>query len=153
MDASKVKRLIDEALLENESLFLVDWSISPGNQIQVLVDGDDGLPIEEVVRISRHIESNLDREQDDFALTVSSPGLDRPLKMPRQYQKNMGRTLKIKTANQEIKGEVIKVTDDAVTLQWKQREPKPVGKGKHTVQKEEEVPFEEIEKATIHIDI
>ncbi|MGI9527879.1 MAG: ribosome assembly cofactor RimP [Weeksellaceae bacterium] len=153
MDASKVKNLIDEAIAENESLYLVDWSISTGNQIQVLIDGDKGLSIDEVVRISRHIDQNLDREEEDFSLTVSSPGLDRPLSMPRQYQKNIGRLLKVKTKSGEIKGEIIAATNDSVTLQWKQREPKPVGKGKHTVQKEEEIPYSEIEKATIHLDI
>lgn len=153
MNTSKVKQLIDEALEENESLYLVDWSVSSSNQIQVLVDGDEGLPIEEVVRISRHIEHNLDREEDDFALTVSSPGLDRPLTLPRQYQKNIGRKLKVKTTNGEFKGEVVEATDEYVVLQWKQREPKPVGKGKHTVQKEEKIPYSEIEKATIHIEI
>lgn len=153
MDTTIVKHLIDEALGENDSLYLVDWSISPSNQIQVLVDGDNGLSIEEVVRISRHIEQNLDREQDDFSLTVSSPGLDRPLSLPRQYKKNIGRKLNVRTSEGKFTGKIVAVTEESVTLQWKQREPKPVGKGKHTVQKEEIIPYDKIEKATIHLDI
>ena len=88
MDKNKINTLIEEAIEANSELFLVDWSLSAGNKIEVLVDGDNGLPIDEVVRISRHIEHNLDREAEDFSLTVSSPGLSRPLEMPRQYIKN-----------------------------------------------------------------
>lgn len=153
MHSPRVKQLIDEALAENESLFLIDWSISAGNKIEVLVDGDNGLPIDEVVRISRHIEHNLDREEEDFSLTVSSPGLNRPLEIPRQYQKNIGRKLNVKTTDSELKGEIISATEDAVTIAWKQREPKPIGKGKHTVEKKQTIPYTEIIKATIHIDI
>lgn len=153
MNTSQIQTLIHEALAENTELFLVDWSVSPNNKIEVLVDGDNGLPIDEVVRISRHIEHNLDREQEDFALMVSSPGLDRPLETPRQYIKNIGRKLKVKTADTEVKGTITQADEQSITLAWKTREPKPIGKGKHTVQKSETIPYESIEKATIHLDI
>ncbi len=95
MNQELVKQLIDEAIAENSSLFLVEWSISAENAIQVLVDGDQGLSIDEIVRISRHVEHNLDREEADFSLNVSSAGVGNPLTIPRQYRKNIGRTLKI----------------------------------------------------------
>lgn len=153
MNLSEVQNLINEAVAENPELFLVDWSISPSNKIEVLVDGDNGLPIDEVVRISRHIEHNLDRESEDFALTVSSPGVTRPLETPRQYKKNLGRRLELKTKENQYKGVIVEVDETSVTLEWKAREPKPIGKGKHTVTKTEKIMFENIDKATIQIDI
>ena len=153
MNLSEVQNLINEAVAENPELFLVDWSISPSNKIEVLVDGDNGLPIDEVVRISRHIEHNLDRESEDFALTVSSPGVTRPLETPRQYKKNLGRRLEVQTKENQYKGVIVEVDETSVTLEWKAREPKPIGKGKHTVTKTEKIMFENIDKATIQIDI
>lgn len=149
----KVAHLIEEAVAENPDLFLVDWSITPAHQIEVLVDGDNGLPIEEVVRISRHVEHNLDREEADFSLTVSSPGINRPLELPRQFIKNLNRKIKLNTLeNVEIKGTIVAADEDKVTLSWKTREPKPIGKGKHTVEKTQEIPYAEIKKAVIQID-
>lgn len=148
----EVERLVIEAVAENKELFLVDWSISSDNRIEVLVDGDNGLPIEEVVRISRHIEHNLDREESDFSLTVSSPGLSRPLEFPRQYKKNVGKRIKVKTQEKELVAKLKEADDEGVLLYWKQREPKPKGKGKHTVEKEERLLYKEIEKAIIQVD-
>uniref|UniRef100_UPI0039A48F98 ribosome assembly cofactor RimP n=1 Tax=Ornithobacterium rhinotracheale TaxID=28251 RepID=UPI0039A48F98 len=150
----KVEKLITEAIAENPALFLISWNIDAQNQIQVLVDGDEGLPMEEVVRISRHIEHNLDREAEDFALTVSSPGVDYPLQSERQFKKNIGRLLKVKTESQgEIKARLEEVNEEGITLTWKQREKKPVGKGKHTVEKVEKIPFGDIKKAVVQIEI
>ena len=69
MDKALVKELIDGALAENPAVFLVDWSISPDNDIKVWVDGDDGVDLEEIIRISRAIEHSdrLDREAEDFS--------------------------------------------------------------------------------------
>lgn len=153
MVRSEIQRLINEALSENPDLFLVDWTLSSANKIDVLIDGDNGLPIEEVVRISRHIEHNLDREKEDFSLTVSSPGLSRPLEIPRQYIKNIGRKLKVNTEDKELKGTITVANEESVTITWKTREPKPIGKGKHTVQKEETIPYHLIKKATIQVEI
>ena len=148
----KAEKLIHEAIQENPDLFLIEYSISADNRIEVCVDGDNGLPVEEIVRISRHIEHNLDREENDFSLTVSSPGLSRPLEIPRQFKKNIGRKLKVKTEETELKGELTEVTEDGIVLEWKQREKKPKGKGKHTVEKKEKILFSDIKKAIVHID-
>ena len=153
MNTAEIQKLIDEAIAENQELFLVDWSLKSGNKIEVLVDGDNGLSIDEVVRISRHIEHNLDREKEDFSLIVSSPGLDRSLNTERQFRKNIGRKIKINTAAGEFNGEITAAGPEALTLQWKAREPKPVGKGKHTVTKTEEISYNDIQKAIIQVDI
>jgi ribosome maturation factor RimP len=153
MNQEKVKKLIDEAVEENPSLFLIDWKISPDNSIEVLVDGDESISIEEIVRISRHVEHNLDREEEDFSLNVSSAGVGNPLILPRQFKKNLGRILKIlKTEdNKEIEGELVSADENAIELKWKTREPKLVGKGKQTVEKQEKINYSNIKKAIVKI--
>lgn len=152
MNQDLIKQLIDEAIEENPSLFLVDWKVSADNSIEILVDGDQGLPIEEIVRISRHVEHNLDREADDFSLNVSSPGVGNPLTIPRQYIKNIGRTLKVsREGEKDIEGELVEADDEKIVLKWTAREPKPIGKGKHTVEKQESIAYKEIKKAVVKI--
>jgi ribosome maturation factor RimP len=147
----KVEKLLEDALAEKPSLFLLDMTISETNQIRVVLDGDTGVSVQDCIDVSRAIEHNLDREEEDFSLEVHSAGVSEPLKMVRQYKKNLGRSLQIKTEEGTIEGEVIAVTDEAVTLQWKSREPKPVGKGKVTVQKEAKVPYNDIVEAKVMI--
>ncbi len=147
----KTQRLLDEALAENPSLFLIDCKIHPDNSIEVTIDGDDGVTVENCIAVSRAIEHNLDRDEEDFSLQVMSAGVSEGLKHIRQYKKNVGRKLKVKTHLAIVEGELIRVTDDAVTLTWKAREPKPVGKGKITVTKEAVIAFENIVEAKVMI--
>lgn len=153
MNQELVKKLIEEAIEENPQLFLVEWKISADNHIEILVDGDEGLSIDEIVRISRHVEHNLDREEVDFSLNVSSAGVGSPLIMPRQYRKNIGRTLKITRADggKDLEGELVSADDEGILLKWEAREPKSVGKGKHTVEKEEKLVYSDIKKAIVKI--
>lgn len=148
----KVLPLLEQALADNPSLFLIDVSISENNQIRVIIDGDNGVTVEDCIAVSRAIEHNLDRETEDFSLEVMSAGVSEPLTLPRQYKKNVGRKLKVKTeAGETIEGELTQSDEDTVTLQWKAREPKPVGKGKVTVQKEAVLPYKEIVEAKVMI--
>ncbi len=148
----KVQSLLEEALNENPSLFLIDFNIHSGNSIEVIVDGDQGVKVEDCIAISRAIEHNLDREQEDFSLQVMSAGVTEGLKHERQYAKNIGRKLKVKTEdNGVIEGELISTTNDHIKLAWKTREPKPVGKGKVTVTKEACIAYKEIQEAKVMI--
>lgn len=148
----KVAKLLENALEENKSLFLIDLNISEDNQIRVILDGDKGVTVEDCIAVSRAIEHNLDREEYDFSLEVMSAGVSEPLTLPRQYKKNIGRNLKIKTKDGEkIEGELTAANDDSFTLKWSAREPKPVGKGKVTVQKEVTLPYKDIMEAKVMI--
>lgn len=148
----KVEELLKNALDENKSLFLIDLTISEDNQIRVILDGDKGVTVEDCIAVSREIEHNLDREEYDFSLEVMSSGVSEPLTLPRQYKKNLGRTLKVKTTKEEkIEGELIAANDESCTLTWSAREPKPVGKGKVTVQKEALLPYKDIMEAKVMI--
>jgi ribosome maturation factor RimP len=151
MDQNLVKTLVDEAVAENDSLFLIDLNFLPNNKIKVIVDGDQGISLKECVRISRHVEHNLDREEEDFALEVTSPDITQPLTVKRQYQKNINRVLKVKTEAGEVEGTLVAVDEQEISLQWKTREPKPVGKGKVTVEKHATIAFTDIKEAKVKI--
>lgn len=151
MDQDKVKKLVDSALLENDSLFLIELSFLANNKIKVVIDGDQGVPLSECVRVSRAVEHNLDREEDDFSLEVTTPDITQPLTNKRQYFKNIGRTLKVKTEGEKLEGILTEVKEDTISLHWKTREPKPVGKGKVTVEKEATVNFKDIIEAKVKI--
>ena len=149
MFKDKVRTLLDNALTENESLFLIDFTIDAGNKIRVILDGDNGVSLSDCMAISRGIEHNLDREEEDFSLEVTSAGATTPLELPRQYKKNIGRKLEVKTLEETFEGNLTAATDESITLEWKAREPKPIGKGKHTVQKKEEIVFSDIKEAKV----
>jgi ribosome maturation factor RimP len=147
----RVKQLLQDVLDEHPALFLIDLSISENNQIKVIIDGDEGVKVEDCMAVSRGIEHNLDREEKDFSLEVLSAGVSEPLTLFRQYKKNIGRKLNIRTETETIEGNLTAVNQAAVTLQWKTREPKPIGKGKITVQKEAIVPYKNIVEAKVMI--
>ena len=151
MDKKIIQDLLDEALAENESLFLIDLSFSSDNRIQVVIDGDTGVPLNECIRINRAIENNFDKEEVDFALEVTSPDIAEPLKVKRQYRKNLNRILKVKTADETLEGTLVEVNEEQIVLTWKAREPKPIGKGKVTVEKRAEVAFQDIKEAKVKI--
>jgi ribosome maturation factor RimP len=151
MDHKKIKDLVDEALALNESLFLIDLIISENNKIQVTVDGDNGVPLSECIRISRNVEHNLDREEEDFSLVVTTPDISHPLKEKRQYVKNINRILKVTTAEDKLEGTLVEADDEKIVLNWKAREPKPIGKGKVTVQKSATLTYKEIKEAKVKI--
>ena len=147
----KVENLLQEAFEENNSLFLIELSIDDANHISVVIDGDNGVSVNDCIAVSRKIEHNLDREEEDFSLDVASAGVSRPLTMPRQYRKNIGRKLAVTTSEGKVEGELVKMEGETITLQWKAREPKPVGKGKVTVNKEAVLPLEDIKEAKVII--
>lgn len=148
----KVAQLLASALEENKSLFLIDLDITESNQIRVIIDGDKGVTVEDCIAVSRQIEHNLDREAYDFSLEVMSAGISEPLTLPRQFKKNIGRNLKIKTKNdKKIEGELTEANNISCTLRWSERVPKPVGKGKVTVQKEAALHYEDIMEAKVMI--
>ncbi|WP_299155833.1 ribosome assembly cofactor RimP [uncultured Tenacibaculum sp.] len=151
MNQEKVRELLQEALQENESLYLIDLQFLANSKIKVIVDGDSGVQLNECVRISRKIEHNLDREEEDFSLEVTTPDISHPLMVKRQYVKNVNRILKVKTEIEEIEGTLTEVTDENITLHWKAREPKPIGKGKHTVEKTVTLVYEDIKEAKVKI--
>ena len=91
----KVTALLQEAFEEYENLFLIDLKIKGNNEIVVVIDGDQGVTVQDCINVSRKVEHNLDREEEDFSLEVMSAGATEPLINTRQYKKNEGRDLEV----------------------------------------------------------
>ncbi len=147
----KVNDLLTEVLLDKPSVFLIDLTITDSFKIIVNLDGDNGVALQDCIDVSRAVENNLDREEQDFSLEVASVGVGSPLKMVRQYKKNVGRTLIVKLATQTIEAELVEANDNFIILSWQAREAKKVGKGKETVQKTQEIPYAEIKEAIVTV--
>ena len=150
----KVEALVQEALVENPSLFLIDLTIGGDNSIRVLLDGDQGVTLETCIQVSRKVEHNLDREENDFSIEVSSCGVGSPLTIPRQFKKNVTRKLEVTDReDKQVQGTLVEATDTSFTLQWKAREPKPIGKGKVTVTKTREFQYGQYNSAKVIVSI
>lgn len=147
----KVHQLINQALLEKPTLFLIDLTITDSFKIIVTLDDDNGVILQDCIDISRAIENNLDREEQDFSLEVASVGVGSPLKMVRQYKKNVGRTLIVKWVAEIIEAQLVDANEEFITLAWEAREPKKIGKGKETIQKKQEIPYTEIKEAIVTV--
>ena len=148
----KIEELLNNFLEERKDLFLIDLKFSAGDDITVILDGDNGVSLQDCLDASRAIEFNMDREDHDFSLQVMSAGLSEPLSSERQFRKNIGRDLDIlMNDSTKIEGELAKVDDEKITLILRYRKPKEVGKGKVDVEEEKEIPYSEIKKALVAI--
>ncbi|MBN1117911.1 MAG: ribosome assembly cofactor RimP [Bacteroidales bacterium] len=147
----KIQALIEDKLSEGD-YFIVSLDVSSSNKIKLVVDSVKGITIEECVAFSRAIEHNLDREEEDFELEVTSPGLDHPLKVKDQYIKNVGRELDVLTTdNTKIKGLLQEVKETAIIVK-EETKVKVEGKKKKQLQViEREINFQDINKAFIVI--
>jgi ribosome maturation factor RimP len=146
----KVKAVIDPFLEEESSYFIVQIKIKPTNNIKVFLDGDNGLPIEKCTFFNRKLYKAIEEEawfpEGDFSLEVSSPGVDEPLLLKRQYNKNVGRKVQVTMLDETIKeGSLITVAEADILLEWTE------GKGKKAVQQQLLIPFENIKSTIVQI--
>ena len=149
---NKITEILKEYFKKRKDLFLIDFELSLGNKVNVTIDGDNGVTVDDCVQLSRSLENNLDRDSEDFSLEVSSAGANTPLVHRRQYVKNIGRILNLVTCDNEKYEAVLKdVSDQNIILEWKTREPKPIGKGKVTVQKSVKINYNNIDSARIKL--
>ena len=147
---SKVETLLEASLEEEKTLFLISLKIGSDNSIRIILDGDQGVTLKDCMNVSRAIEHNLDREEYDFSLEVASAGVGSSLLNSRQFIKNIGRKLQVDLEDKNpIEGTLTAADDQAFTLEWKQREPKPVGKGKVTVTKQKTLSYADINTAKV----
>lgn len=148
----KVKDLLGKALEENPNLFLIDLNFSEANKISVVLDGDLGVNLQDCINVNRFLDNGLEGEEVEFSIEVASAGLSSPLKLVRQYKKNIGRTLKIKTISQgDFEGVLTEADEEGATLTWSAREPKEIGKGKVTVEKTLKISYIDIKEAVVII--
>ncbi|HEX7905755.1 MAG TPA: ribosome maturation factor [Chitinophagaceae bacterium] len=140
-----------EALIAPEpGFFLVELNIKPTNNIKVFIDADQGISIEKLVQLNRKLYKDIEETSffpsGDFSLEVSSPGLDEPLKLHRQYLKNIGREVEVMmTDGNKKEGKLLTVTEQEITLE----EEKGKSKKKEIVQ--HTIPFDHIKTTRIQV--
>jgi len=147
----RVRELAEEKITEIErpDIFVVDVSKS-GNKVIILLDGDRGAGIDECAQVSRYVGFKLEEEnviEEAYNLEVSSPGIDTPLKLVRQYVKNIGRTVAVKTTEGAKKeGKLLAVNDTDIVINETIKE-----KGKKATEQETNVPMEQISEIKVVI--
>nr|WP_068886802.1 ribosome assembly cofactor RimP [Pedobacter panaciterrae] len=146
----RVTELVEEKISDRPELFLVEVRMLPNNKLIIHVDGDEGITIQDCAAISRHVGFHLEEENTidkAYNLEVSSPGVGEPLKLKRQYDKNVGRDLSVKLAGGEIKeGKLLFVDDNGITLEAKVKE-----KGKKATLVETGIDFSSITETKVLI--
>ena len=120
----RVEKLALEKIIEL-NYFLVDIKINSNNEITVYFDNEEGVLIPDILKVSRHIEGNLDRDIEDYQLTICSPGIDKAFVVKEQYQKNIGRDVKIKTTEGDVKkGKLLSYSDEEVVIETSKKKKK-----------------------------
>ncbi len=143
IDKNTIERIIEEGL-KGSHLFTTDIIIKPINKILVFIDGDQYVTVDDCVFLSRMIESKLNRDEEDFELQVSSSGADKAMKLPRQFPKNIGKSLEILLTNGEkITGTLLHTSNISITIA-----PQASKSRKPLTASTIELNFTEIEKAT-----
>lgn len=145
----KDKKLIEEKVIEflgEGDLFLVEVKVSKNNNINIFIDGDNGVRIQDCIELSKKLEECLDRETEDFELNVSSFGLEEPLQLQRQYVKNIGRSLQVETEETSVTGKLIEANEESFTI-----ELNPKGKKAKESEKTKTYKYSEIKTAKVVI--
>lgn len=143
-----IEALIAKVIEPDSDIFLVSVRIKPTNNFKVYLDADNGLNIEKCIRINRTLYKAIEEggwyPDGDFSLEVSSPGVDEPLKMLRQYKKNVGRKLEIIFLDETKKeGKLMAVEDEGIRIEYTE------GKNKKAVNHIMEIAFKDIKQATV----
>ena len=145
----KIVELVDE-VCEGTDMFPIHIAINDGFKIMVEMDADEGLSIEKIVKVSRHIEHTFDRDEFDFELSVTSPGVDKPLRNPRQFRKNEGRELRVVNSDDRVsKGVLTQSDENGFAISWKEKERLEGRKKKVWVDREEQFKYSDVKEAKV----
>ena len=147
-NAETVKRILLTLLYDD--IFFVDMKVKPTNNIKIFLDADSGLGIEKCIKINRRLYRQVEEmgfyPEGDFSLEVSSPGIDEPLKMLRQYVKNIGRNVEVTLNDDTIKeGVLLEATEEQIVIESTE------GKNKKTVTTKIPVMFTDIKQTVVQI--
>jgi len=146
----RVTELVEEKISDRPELFLVEVKMLPNNKLIIHVDGDEGISIQDCAAISRHVGFHLEEEntiEKAYNLEVSSPGVGEPLRLKRQYVKNIGRELSVKLTGGEVKeGKLLSADENSITIEAKVKE-----KGKKVQLVETSIAFSDITETKVLI--
>ena len=146
IDKLKIAEIVNEKLTDDQ--FLVDVTVSSGNVIHIMVDSDSNISINEIVEISRYVENKLDRDAEDFELSVFSAGLSEPFSLVRQYKKNIDTEIEVLLANgQKLNGILTNADDQGIDLKVTTKEKSEGSKKKELVTRDHSFKYSEIKEA------
>lgn len=152
IDATRVRE-IAETQMEGTDLFVIEVRVSPANEIGVTVDSDTQVGIDRCVELSRSIEGALDREQEDFELTVMSAGIGQPLKMLRQYRKLIGRPVEVILKDGgKIVGNLTDTSETSIAVEYEERVAVDGKKRKQLVTTRRELSLDEVKSTSEYLD-
>jgi len=134
-----------ERHLEGTDMFVVECTSTPGNEIELTIDSDTSVGIDACVALSRAVEADLDRDAEDFSLTVASAGIGSELRTLRQYRKLVGRPVEVLLTNGvKILAHLDEATDEGVTLSYEEKQAVEGRKRKQPVKVTRSYPFAQI---------
>lgn len=134
-----------ERHLEGTDMFVVECTSTPGNEIELTIDSDTSVGIDACVALSRAVEVDLDRDAEDFSLTVASAGIGSELRTLRQYRKLVGRPVEVLLTNGvKILAHLDEATDEGVTLSYEEKQAVEGRKRKQPVKVTRSYPFAQI---------
>lgn len=152
IDAAHVRE-IAEAQMEGTDLFVVEVRVTPANEIVVTVDSDTQVGIDRCVELSRSIEEALDRDQEDFELTVMSAGIGQPLKYLRQYSKLIGSPVEVVLKDGgKIVGKLVDASDNQIVVEYEERVTVEGKKRKQLVTTRRELSLDEVKSTCEYLD-
>ena len=142
LNKEDIARCVEQAI-KSPDIFLVEVNVSADNRVTVELDSDHGMDVDTCVEISRAIEAQFSRDDEDYELEVGSAGLTAPFKVRRQYLKNVGNTVEVLTSDGiKLRGTLAEVADDTFTGQ-----KRPV-----MVDVDSAIPFASVKKAVLHLE-
>ncbi len=152
IDAAHVRE-IAEAQMEGTDLFVIEVRVTPANEIVVTVDSDTQVGIDRCVELSRSIEEALDRDQEDFELTVMSAGIGQPLKYLRQYRKLIGSPVEVVLKDGgKIVGKLVDASDNQIVVEYEERVTVEGKKRKQLVTTRRELSLDEVKSTCEYLD-
>ena len=146
----KFRNILSEILENYKSLFLIELTFSSSNDVKVYLDGDNGVTLKDCASINSDIKKKLNQDEINYSVEIGSCGIDFPLKLVRQFKKNMFRKIEIiDLEGFKHIGTLAKVSKTSFEINWKERQPKKIGKGKTTVSMSKNFNYGEYKKAQI----
>jgi len=146
----QIELLLEGIMVNEPEYFVVNSRVKPTNNFKIFIDGDNGITIEKCVQINRKLYKLIEEAgyfpEGDFSLEVSSPGIEEPLKIFRQYKKNIGRFVELVLSDETKKeGKMIEVDETGITIEFTE------GKGKKAITQQLVIPFSNIKTTTVQI--
>ena len=146
----KFRNILSEILENYKSLFLIELTFSVNNDVKVFLDGDNEVSLKDCASINSDIKKKLNQDEINYSVEIGSCGIGFPLKQMRQFKKNISRKVEITDFDDKKHiGFLVKVSNTCFEINWKERQPKKIGKGKVTVDLSKNFKYGECKKAQV----